>query len=647
MKLTLTLTKLAAAAMIAITAVGSAYGDAFFYAVNQFTTVHKLNGDTGAVVDSFAVPFIPLGQRAASIAVVGNTGYYTILGDANVYKVDMTTHAYLGIAFNTGNSASMNGITVDSDQHLWFAHGGGGAGNNLQEFDTAGNLLSTHAFPTVSSSYRDGSVVYGGFVVANRGDQQGPYDKYTIPAGNAPLAYVPPAPGTPFIQDPVQNFGNNGIAFNGVNFYISNEQQHFVRKYTINGVFVSQAPLASSSRYENWTFASQDIRSDINVTPRNATNEVGTAHTVCAEVTSTSGSNIVAVVGATVTFNVTNGPNAGVNGTSVTDSNGVACFTYVGAGGVGTDTINVSFVDASGSVHSATATKVWVRPSNLPPVAKCKNVTVSADANCQGVASVDDGSFDPDAGDTITITQTPPGPYPLGTTVVTLTVTDSHGASASCTATVTVADTTPPTVNCPTNIVVCNDRGQCSAVVNYTASASDNCGLASLDVSLPSGTIFPKGTTTVTVTAVDTSSNSASCTFTVTVNDCEAPQAACRPAQNPAGKKIPVAGKNPKSGQNPDGFYQLLAKDNCDPTASLKIYIKDSIDGPCGGAFAAGPYAPGVIVKLTQSPGHAEANPMAGVVVAHIHTKGEPVMVVTDSSGNTTCHKCFVPPPPK
>jgi len=25
-------------------------------------------------------------------------------------------------------------------------------------------------------------------------------------------------------------------------------------------------------------------------------------------------------------------------------------------------------------------------------------------------------------------------------------------------------------------------------------------------------------------------------------------------------KKIPVAGKNPSSGQNPDGYYQLLSK---------------------------------------------------------------------------------------
>ena len=64
-------------------------------------------------------------------------------------------------------------------------------------------------------------------------------------------------------------------------------------------------------------------------------------------------------------------------------------------------------------------------------------------------------------------------------------------------------------------------------------------------------------------------------------------------------------------------------------------------------SFSAGPFAPGAIVKLTQSPGQDYVQPMAGVVVAHIHTMGDPVLVVTDSSGNTTCHLCLVPPPPK
>ena len=94
--------------------------------------------------------------------------------------------------------------------------------------------------------------MFGGFVVANRGDQQGPYDKYTIPAGNGALTTL------------TSNFigagsGSNGIAFNGVNFYTSDEQAHKVSKWDINGAFVSIANLDINSRYENWTFAAQDI----------------------------------------------------------------------------------------------------------------------------------------------------------------------------------------------------------------------------------------------------------------------------------------------------------------------------------------------------------------------------------------------------
>jgi hypothetical protein len=72
------------------------------------------------------------------------------------------------------------------------------------------------------------------------------------------------------------------------------------------------------------------------------------------------------------------------------------------------------------------------------PIALCRNVTVSADSNCQGIASVNTGSYHPD-GDPITIVQTPSGPYNLGSTEVTLTVTDGFGTSSSCIGTVTVS----------------------------------------------------------------------------------------------------------------------------------------------------------------------------------------------------------------
>jgi hypothetical protein len=76
--------------------------------------------------------------------------------------------------------------------------------------------------------------------------------------------------------------------------------------------------------------------------------------------------------------------------------------------------------------------------SNQQPVARCRNVTVAAGANCTGNASIDDGSYDPDSGDTISVSQSPAGPYPIGITTVTLTATDNHGASNSCLATVSV-----------------------------------------------------------------------------------------------------------------------------------------------------------------------------------------------------------------
>ena len=186
---------------------------------------------------------------------MGNTGYYTLLGGANVYSMNMTTGASTGIAFTvaTGNTGNMNSITNTADGHLWFGYGGSGAGNRLEEYTTGGTLLSTHAFPNSASFFRDGLVVFGSTVVANRGDQTGPYDKYDIPGGNAPLTV-----NTLALINEV-NSGNNGIAFNGTNFYVANEQTNIVKKFTSAGVFVSQASLPAGSRYENWTFASQDI----------------------------------------------------------------------------------------------------------------------------------------------------------------------------------------------------------------------------------------------------------------------------------------------------------------------------------------------------------------------------------------------------
>jgi hypothetical protein len=165
--------------------------------------------------------------------------------------------------------------------------------------------------------------------------------------------------------------------------------------------------------------------------------------------------------------------------------------------------------------------------ANQPPIASCQNVTVAAGASCTATASINNGSSDPEGGP-LTLTQSPAGPYALGTTSVLLTVTDNKGATSQCTATVTVTDTSPPTITCPANITVSAAAGQCSAVVSYSApTATDNCSTPTVVSTPASGSTFPKGVTTVTATATDGVGNTATCSFTVTVNDTQPPSITC------------------------------------------------------------------------------------------------------------------------
>src|SRR5207237_9095171 len=109
---------------------------------------------------------------------------------------------------------------------------------------------------------------------------------------------------------------------------------------------------------------------------------------------------------------------------------------------------------------------------------------------------------------------------PIGMNNVGLIVTAPLGASNGGCAVVTVLDRTPPTIICPSNIVVNNSTGQCSAVVGFVVSAFD-CAIADLFCDNPSGSSFPAGITTLTCTAVDIAGNTNTCYFTVTVADNE------------------------------------------------------------------------------------------------------------------------------
>ena len=100
---------------------------------------------------------------------------------------------------------------------------------------------------------------------------------------------------------------------------------------------------------------------------------------------------------------------------------------------------------------------------------------------------------------------------------MTAVATDASGNTNSCTFTVTVHDAEAPTITCPANAVVAAPFGQTNVTVGYTATATDNCPGVSVVCNPPSGSSFPVGVTTVRCVATDSSGNTNSCTFTVTV----------------------------------------------------------------------------------------------------------------------------------
>jgi hypothetical protein len=95
----------------------------------------------------------------------------------------------------------------------------------------------------------------------------------------------------------------------------------------------------------------------IELGPPTATNNIGTPHTVCA----TIATNVVPRTNVLVTFTISSGPNSVTNYSTVTDANGVACFTYTGNGGLGVDYITASYMNNLDQViTSGTVTKLWV-----------------------------------------------------------------------------------------------------------------------------------------------------------------------------------------------------------------------------------------------------------------------------------------------
>lgn len=124
-------------------------------------------------------------------------------------------------------------------------------------------------------------------------------------------------------------------------------------------------------------------------------------------------------------------------------------------------------------------------------VVVARNAALAAGAACTatlGATDLNNGSFDPDPGDALSLAVLPAGPFGLGQHQVALSGADSHGASASAAAFVTVSDESGPSIG---DIVVRREEhpsqrhGMTLVTIDYTAV--DNCGAVATALSISGG----------------------------------------------------------------------------------------------------------------------------------------------------------------
>src|SRR6266542_2354884 len=256
-----------------------------------------------------------------------------------------------------------------------------------------------------------------------------------------------------------------------------------------------------------------------------------------------------------VTFSVTATDNCAVTNLASVPASG---FAFP----VGTTTVTTTARDRSGNRSQCTFTVTVLDPQ--PPAITCP---VSIMVNAAPGACTSNVTFTVTATDNCAVTDLTSVPasgaaFPVGTTTVTTTARDGSGNSSQCAFTVTVKDTQPPVITCPANITVNTAPGRCTREVTFQVSATDNCAVTNLVSLPPSGFDFPVGTTTVTSSARDSSGNSSQCTFTVTVNDTEAPAVSC-----PGNITVSAAPGTCTSNVT----FNVMATDNCAVTELMSV----------------------------------------------------------------------------
>jgi len=188
----------------------------------------------------------------------------------------------------------------------------------------------------------------------------------------------------------------------------------------------------------------------------------------------------------------------------------------------------ITITDACGNAATCEQTFTYTEEDNPPTIICPSNITICADVGvCEAVVTWPDPMpMDDCPGLQVIATHNSGDVFPIGSTAVSYTLIDAAGNVTGCKFIVTVEDCEDPIITCPASpVIVSTTPGQCDAtvVVDPPASATDNCVNVSVTNDIPSGNVFPVGTTVVTYTATDDAGNMATCTIDVIVNDTETP----------------------------------------------------------------------------------------------------------------------------
>jgi len=181
----------------------------------------------------------------------------------------------------------------------------------------------------------------------------------------------------------------------------------------------------------------------------------------------------------------------------------------------------VTWTATDDSGNSANASQIITVVDTTPPtVIAPEDVIVEAANESENLVNYGEAIMD-DLVEIVSISNDAPDVFPLGLTTITWTVTDSSGNTSTDTQMISIADSTPPILSVPDDIISEAISADGAVIDIGEATAIDSISVDSISNDTPG--IFPLGETMVTWVATDSSGNEIAETQKISVIDTTAP----------------------------------------------------------------------------------------------------------------------------